>query len=209
MTEYCEHGIEASGSIKCGKFTDQLQNYQLVRKDAVTCSHTYNDAADNGHITQHSWISNHQVQTLLYERNVHWKHPVGRVLACKYFSLWKQHDLAVVYLIKMKIQEPRKKCWPYTNMAEKRVDGAALRTVQSCFLYTFQYSYIRWTLCKWMWLLRNDNPVTVGKLQAKWLGISAIKLFSSFQLLCHGLVVGLETLFKRSAYVNTRIHWII
>jgi len=39
--------------------------------------------------------------------------------------------------------------------------------------------------------------------------MSAIKLFSSFHVLRHGLVVGLETLLKRSAYVNTRIHWII
>ena len=86
MAGYCEHGIETSGSVKCGKFTDKLQNYQLVRKDAVTCSHTNNDAANNGHIPQYSRISDHQVPTLLYERNVHCKRLVGRVLACKCFS---------------------------------------------------------------------------------------------------------------------------
>jgi hypothetical protein len=34
---------------------------------------------------------------------------VGRVLARKYFPWWKQHDLTVVYLIKIKANEPRKK----------------------------------------------------------------------------------------------------
>jgi hypothetical protein len=35
VTSSCEHGKEASGSIKCGEFTDQLGDYLLVKKNPV------------------------------------------------------------------------------------------------------------------------------------------------------------------------------
>jgi hypothetical protein len=32
----CEHGNEASFSIKCGEFLDELRNYELVQTDSAS-----------------------------------------------------------------------------------------------------------------------------------------------------------------------------
>lgn len=35
MTGSCERDIESPGSIQCGKFLDQLKEYQLLKKDSM------------------------------------------------------------------------------------------------------------------------------------------------------------------------------
>jgi hypothetical protein len=38
MAGSCEHGNEASGSVKSEEFLDQVNDYQLLKRDSASCS---------------------------------------------------------------------------------------------------------------------------------------------------------------------------
>jgi len=105
MAGYCEHGIETSGSIKCG---DLLTNYRTISLSERTLLRVATPTTTP--LIMVTYRNTHESRTTKYKLYCT-SITVGRVLGCKYFSWCKQHDLSVVYLIKIKANEPRKKCW--------------------------------------------------------------------------------------------------